>query len=445
MSEKSKRILLVDDNAAIHEDFKQILKTENVQKDAEQIVLERELFDDADSKDEEACRVSALQYKIDDAYQGEEAMKMVDRASADGEPYALVFMDVRMPPGIDGIETIQRIWEKHPDIEMIICTAHSDYSWEEIVKVFGPTDHLLFIQKPFNSVSIKQIALTMTRKWELDRQNREHIRTLESRIAERTADLEKLVAEKENFIEKINEEMMLAEIVQKHLLPGKLPQNDSIRIAASYVPSISIGGDFYDVIPIDENTNAFLIFDVSGHGIAAALITAIGKFSFRQHLLETSSPEVVMELVNRDIFTSTPQQMYLTAFLIVYNVETGNAVYSSAGHTAQLYFQKEENKVLELKSKGFFLGINECSSYEKACLKIKAGDKLILYTDGLTETLNSDDMLFGRKNVIKAVQEKPQLNCNELLQHILKRNEEFKAGEPRLDDLCLLTIDIKKV
>jgi CheY-like chemotaxis protein len=160
----NRRILLVDDNIAIHEDFKQILNINNKVKDIETIVLEQELFTDNESGNNFKTS-NIICYEIDDAYQGEEAIRMVDEAEEKKQPYSLIFMDVRMPPGMDGIQAIQKIWGRHPNVEIVICTAHSDYSWDEILVKFGSTDHLLFIQKPFNSVTIKQIALTMTTKW----------------------------------------------------------------------------------------------------------------------------------------------------------------------------------------------------------------------------------------------------------------------------------------
>ena len=93
-------------------------------------------------------------------------------------PYSMIFMDVRMPPGMDGIQTILQIWEKHPNIEVVICTAFSDYSWDNIVKTLGSTDRLLFMKKPFDSVAVKQTALSLTKKWDLDRKNRESISNL---------------------------------------------------------------------------------------------------------------------------------------------------------------------------------------------------------------------------------------------------------------------------
>lgn len=201
MDEKNKRILLVDDNAAIHEDFKLILGSKALKKARELAMLEQDLFGDTSQSQpggsqghsKSAFLSAAPDYTIDDAYQGEEAVAMVDKAEKEGYPYSLVFMDVRMPPGMDGIQTIDQIWKKHPHIEMVICTAYSDYSWDDILHRFGLVHNLLFMKKPFNPITIKQLAASLTEKWAMARKNEHHREALESEIAHRTEELRKLV------------------------------------------------------------------------------------------------------------------------------------------------------------------------------------------------------------------------------------------------------------
>jgi two-component system, sensor histidine kinase and response regulator len=193
MNQEKKRILIVDDNVDIHEDFKKILIPIVRVKNPEMKNLENELFGDTDKSDN-----TSPAYLIDDAYQGEEALIMVDRAQAEGNPYSLAFMDVRMPPGIDGIETTYRLWQKHPYLEIVVCTAYSDYSWEQMLQKLGRNDHMLFIKKPFDGVSVKQIALALTTKWELSHRDREHLIHLEAEVERRT---EKIRAMMQNLSE----------------------------------------------------------------------------------------------------------------------------------------------------------------------------------------------------------------------------------------------------
>jgi len=200
MTTNKKRLLIVDDNEEIHADFKKILVPLIIHKDSETQELEKELFGDDDNHDKEVVEIPS--YDIDDAYQGEDAVSMVDRAESEGNPYSLIFMDIRMPPGMDGIETIKKIWDKNPDAEVVICTAYSDYSWNQILKMLGQTDHLLFIKKPFDGVTVKQITLTVTTKFELGRKNRDHLKNLKSEVEKQTAELRDMMLHLEELKDK---------------------------------------------------------------------------------------------------------------------------------------------------------------------------------------------------------------------------------------------------
>jgi len=176
---RARRVLIVDDNASIHEDLTAILHGVAEKDDSAQTALEDDLFGGKDVNYTPVIEDDfVITYAIDDAYQGEEAVKMVDLAYGAGNPYELIFMDVRMPPGINGVETIKRIWDKHPEVQIILCTAYADYSWEDIQRSFGRTDHLLYVKKPFISVSIRQMAQTLTTKWALNRENEEFVANL---------------------------------------------------------------------------------------------------------------------------------------------------------------------------------------------------------------------------------------------------------------------------
>lgn len=184
----NRRILIVDDNPDIHTDFRKILGVSQKQRNRLNLkAIERRLFAEEDSSELDHPDFSAMQveYDIDSAHQGEEAVGMVAAAAADGKPYALVFMDVRMPPGIDGIETISRIWARFPNTEMVICTAYSDYSFDEIIKKLGSSDRLLFLTKPFDSIAVKQMALSLTRKWSLHEEARRQVLRLQDEISQR--------------------------------------------------------------------------------------------------------------------------------------------------------------------------------------------------------------------------------------------------------------------
>ncbi|NGP87957.1 response regulator [Fodinibius halophilus] len=196
-------ILIVDDNESIHEDIETILSNSSGDSDPELQQIEDDLFSDMSEHKEEA--VAQVDYEIDHAYQGEEAVDMVAEAQEKNNPYSLVFMDIRMPPGIDGIQAIKKIWENYPYTEVVICTAYSDYSLDEIIQNLGTTDKLLFIKKPFDATALKQMALTQTTKWQLQQETISYTEKLEEKVNERTKQLNKSVEKYKKMKEKAEE------------------------------------------------------------------------------------------------------------------------------------------------------------------------------------------------------------------------------------------------
>ena len=203
-TEMNRRILIVDDNPSIHEDFIKILPTSG-KENQELNVLLSEILGDDDSEDSAEIHPDDLCYELDHAYQGEEAYDKVKEAEAKNEPYAVLFVDVRMPPGWDGIETIRRIWQDFPNNEIVICSAYSDYAWEDILKKLGTSDQLQFLRKPFDVVSIKQMALALSKKWNLAKQSRDYTDDLEREVAARTKSLEEKIHELETAMEEIKQ------------------------------------------------------------------------------------------------------------------------------------------------------------------------------------------------------------------------------------------------
>ncbi|MEX0778371.1 MAG: response regulator [Balneolales bacterium] len=194
----NRHILIVDDNESIHQDIEAILASPSDATDVQLAEMESELFGDT-----EVIRNSEpIQYEIDHAYQGEEGFEKVKKAEEDGHPYSLIYMDVRMPPGIDGIQAIQKIWGKYPHVEVVISTAYSDYSWDQIIRRLGTSDKLLFMKKPFDATALKQAALTLTTKWQLQQEANQYTEKLEYEVAKRTRQLENFMADYKKMKEK---------------------------------------------------------------------------------------------------------------------------------------------------------------------------------------------------------------------------------------------------
>ena len=178
-----RRILVIDDNRAIHQDFAKILVPPKIANDL--AALEIGLFDDVGP----ATAATPLQFDVSFADQGQQGAQMVADALASGDPFSVAFVDMRMPPGWDGVTTIKRLWELDPDLQCVICTAYSDYSWEDILNELGINDRLLLLRKPFDPAEVCQLASALTEKWHLARRAHLKLEQLRSMVEEQTQQL----------------------------------------------------------------------------------------------------------------------------------------------------------------------------------------------------------------------------------------------------------------
>jgi len=159
----NRRVLIIDDNTDIHKDYGMILvredENENIKDLASDFFGEEEVLTEEEDS-----------FELSYATQGQEGLELVKTAKNKNMDFSVAFVDMRMPPGWDGLETIEQIWKVDPSIQTVICTAYSDYSWGEIIKRLGKNDNLLILKKPFDSVEVFQLASSLTRKWTLTKQ-----------------------------------------------------------------------------------------------------------------------------------------------------------------------------------------------------------------------------------------------------------------------------------
>src|SRR5882672_3636477 len=177
------RILIIDDNPAIHLDFEKILIREsNVDPGMSQV--EKLLFG------ESSTPMAQPAFELKFAQQGKHGVSLVKSARAAGAPFALAFIDMRMPPGWDGLETIEHLWKADPDVQVVVCSAHSDYDWADFYERLGHSDKLLVLKKPFEPIEVLQCASALTRKWQDQQVLRRQLLSLEHMVTVRTKGLE---------------------------------------------------------------------------------------------------------------------------------------------------------------------------------------------------------------------------------------------------------------
>src|SRR3954468_17033710 len=183
----NQRILVIDDNPAIHADIRKILTKSSAESDTSLLEKAEALLFDKQAAPKEV----AADFEIDSAYQGQDGLEKIKTSLTENRPYALAFVDVRMPPGWDGIETISRIWEIYPELQVVICTAYSDYSWEEMTRKVKKCDSVLILKKPFDNIEVLQMAHALTKKWALTQEAKCQLSNLDTLVSQRTVELQR--------------------------------------------------------------------------------------------------------------------------------------------------------------------------------------------------------------------------------------------------------------
>ena len=178
----NRRVIVIDDNEAIHEDFRKVLAAPIAGEEALDL-LESELLGGS-------AAIGAPQFELDSAFQGEEGVHKTRQALEAGRPYALAFVDMRMPPGMDGLQTIEQLWKLDPAMQVVICSAHSDYEWNEVMARLNYSDKLLVLRKPFEPIEVQQCAAALCQKWQNERLIKNQVASLEKAVAARTRGLE---------------------------------------------------------------------------------------------------------------------------------------------------------------------------------------------------------------------------------------------------------------
>lgn len=182
---QNRRVLLIDDNHAIHHDFQKVFRSDADAGEATLNQVRAALFGGQQASQEPE------RFELDCADQGQRALALVQTALKEGRPYAVAFVDMRMPTGWDGLVTIERLWKEDPRLQVVICTAYSDQPWDEIRTRIGRNDNLLILQKPFSSVEVSQLAGALSRKWDLAHKVDLQLNELNKLVDDRTAELQR--------------------------------------------------------------------------------------------------------------------------------------------------------------------------------------------------------------------------------------------------------------
>lgn len=265
---------------------------------------------------------------------------------------------------------------------------------------------------------------------------------MENDIKRRMKEIRSINAEKE----RINTELSLANRIQHSMLPSifpAFPERNEFDIFACMRTAKEVGGDFYDYFLIDENHLCLVMADVSGKGVPAALFMMASKIILGSCAMLGRSPAQILEMTNQAICSNNTEDMFVTVWLGILDIKTGELTAANAGHEYPMLMQPD-GKFEPLKNKhGLFLGAIDGMKYQEYTIHLKPGAKLFLYTDGVTEATNAEEELFGMDRTVEALNQKPNVSTKEILENVQNEIDGFVKEANQFDDITMLCLEYK--
>ena len=353
--------------------------------------------------------LSPLNMTVDEAENGIIGLEMISKKS-----YDLILLDIVMPE-MDGFGFLKEFSKdtREQFIPVILMTGLDDLNSKIKGLTTGADDYLL---KPLNEEELIARVFSLLR-----------LKNANTELYEK------------NML--IKRELEAAKKIQRFIVPSDFSFMDYPSVSGIYKPIEDIGGDFFDCYKIDDNRSAFVIADVTGHGIPAALTMTMAKMLFSISAPKFSEAGELMKEINRKLKGTLLDTQYVTAFYLIYDRTSGKLSYSNAGHTRALFYREAKNQVLALDSFGWFIGISDDCEYEEKSVNVMPGDRLIIYTDGITEAKNNEGEDFGEVRLAKFIRDKNSLRGDGFCAELMKNVDMFINKTPINDDIAFLNIE----
>lgn len=247
------------------------------------------------------------------------------------------------------------------------------------------------------------------------------------------------VFESQERLAAIGQELETARSIQRSILPGEAPHITGLGVAARYVPASEVAGDFYDFLPVEGRRLGILIADVSGHGVPAALVASMLKVAVAAQASHAASPAKVLSGINA-IFHGKLRNQYITALYLFLDAETGWLTAASAGHPRPLLWRHREARVEELLLSGTVIGRLRPAEYKEISVPVEPGDRLLLFTDGIPESLGPGGEAFGEERLRTFLAGRASLSAEAIAEDLLAEADAWRGGTSLDDDLTLLVV-----
>jgi serine phosphatase RsbU (regulator of sigma subunit)/anti-sigma regulatory factor (Ser/Thr protein kinase) len=240
--------------------------------------------------------------------------------------------------------------------------------------------------------------------------------------------------------ERLAHELRVARIIQETLLPKEIPQPEGWSVAALWQPAQEVGGDFYDFFPLPDGRLGIIIADVTDKGVPAAMVMATTRSILRAVAERCIEPGLVLENVNNQLVPDIPTNMFVTCLYLILNLSTAEVVYANAGHNLPIHCTSE--KVIECRVTGMPLGLMPDMKYEVKSLSMSSGDRLLLYSDGLSEAHNPDGEMFGIPRIRELLSDRSKLEGEQLIDYLFRSLHEFTRPDwTQEDDVTFVTLE----
>ena len=357
------------------------------------------------------------EYEFAFAQNGVEALVKI----ADQPDIGMILSDINMPE-MDGLTLLHKIGElNNPALKAVIVSAYGDMDNIRTAMNRGAFD---FLTKP---IDFNDLETTITKT----------IQQLEV-LKQAIKDHEQLLS--------VRNDLSTAARIQQSILPQTFPpfpDRRELDLYAQMVPAKEVGGDFYDFFFIDQDRLAFLIGDVSGKGVPAAIFMAVSRTLLKAIAMQVVNPGESLRRLNAMLIPESNGRMFVTIFYGVLNTRTGEVQFSFGGHNPP-FVKRKEGEVERLNQEaGFLLGMVDDMEYDVHKIMLRPGDTMLLYTDGVTEAMNGGGELFEESRLIGSLQRSNGSPLNEMLQEIQGDLLKFSAGTPQSDDITMLALQYK--
>jgi sigma-B regulation protein RsbU (phosphoserine phosphatase) len=247
-----------------------------------------------------------------------------------------------------------------------------------------------------------------------------------------------------NEKKRLDHDLEIARDIQRILLPSEAPAINGFQISGLNVPARQVSGDYFDYIHVDKERLGVAIADVSGKGVPASLIMAICRSVLRAEAARNPSPADVLRKVNRQLYPDIKEDMFISMAYLVLDHQNNGVTLARAGHDAPLWYQRQSQTVTPVKSPGMVVGIDSGSVFDRLTVDfpvpLEPNDCLVLYTDGLTETLNSEGDEFGVDRMMQSVRASANAGAPAIVKRIIEDVREFTGSVPQNDDMTLIAI-----